>query len=877
MVDYNRLYENFLRESEDLLEDAESCILDLEKGVSPQTIDKIFRCIHTIKGNSGLFDLPNVRELAHSMENSLNQYRNHPPDFIPESIIDLYLTTIDRLRNLLGLGDSKKEEPLVIQDLIQSYQSLGSPEALHTPPQTPPKIMDVEQPPIPSFSRTKEETKQSHLKTTTRPSTSYKIPIPKRCVEEAKSSGEYLSLAVMDAIGIKKGKTLLELENWLRLEIPTIVKISTIPDMVPLWEEAGEGGWKFYIVFYSKEHPEELFKKWNYQPIWLKVLHSPESQQVPTQLPKEKTVPSTQNNPAVPHEVTSSPDSYLKVSTKLIDNLINLAGEAVIARNELLQKVDESKDSNLLASAKKMGALFSKLQEGIMKTRLQELDTVFQKVPRIVRDISRTTGKQADLIIVGGEVELDKNLIDAISDPLTHIIRNALDHGIESPQERISAGKPVKGIIQITALLRGGNVIITIEDDGRGLNREKIEKKILEKGIFTPEELSQLKEEDIYNVLFLPGFSTSDKVTTISGRGVGMDVVRTNLKKVGGTAEIAPRKGGGTIVTLTIPQTLSIVNTLLIQTCGSVYAIPEQNVKELILVDETNLQKVESHLIYDLRGELLPVMDLAQFLKLKIEDNYNPKYLAVVISEKHKYGMLIEEIINPEEIVVKSLGSMFSGIGLFSGATIMGNGETILILDIPGIAKVWSSQANLDERELQIHRKQEKELQTKNQTSSGFLLFKVNNQQFASPVESVPRIEKIQNSHIRLLYGMEWILYKEKSIPLVRLEKIFELEKSHEPNEDLENYFVIIYQIQGKNIGILSSSVEEVIMDIPEIIHDTYMGKGIKGYSTINNSHTLFLNIHELIDIVYEQFFHLSQEKTLALPTNDISWVEVGS
>lgn len=907
MVDYNRLLTNFINESDGILEESEESILELEKDSSPEVIDKIFRAVHTIKGNSGLFDLPKIRELAHSMENSLNHYRNHPPDSIPESTIDLYLSTIDRLKTMIGrIQESNSME---IGDLVSQYKALGQAEESARQGETAKQSDNKSQS---STAESLEDSVQSSLGSATgttpkdgnvsglipHPSQAeaskpgspnensqaafpknLKIPVQKKFIQDAQAENKYLSLVMLSPLAIPGVSGLQDLSRFVHEGKKNgILKLISHPELMPDWDALGSKDWKVFLLLCTAGEPKEALQSLGIQADSIRILYNPEPAQKKSGTRKinqgsTAKASATSDSSQKPNEVSEAPkdgskdiavsnsmtdttrDANLKVSVRLIDDLINLAGEAVIARNELLQKIDATEDSNLSTSAKKIGTLFSKLQEGIMKTRLQELDSVFQKVPRIVRDISKTTGKNAELIQVGGEVELDKTLIDAISDPIMHMIRNSLDHGIESPEERANKGKSPQGMIRLAASLRGGNVIISIEDDGKGLDRDKIAHKIIEKGIMTREQVAEATDEQIFSTVFLPGFSTAEKVTTVSGRGVGMDVVRTNLKKVGGTAEIANRPGGGTIVTLTIPQTLSIVTTLLIRTAGRRYAVPEQNVKELILVNPKHLSKVETHLIYNLRDHLLPVLDLAKFLKLSIRDDYNPQYMAVLKSEKHTFGILIDEIINPEEIVVKSLGSLFTGLNIFSGATIMGDGETVLILDVPGMAKFWSMQANIDENELRTQ--QRMGLVGDGEEAAdieGYLLFSVGKQQFAVSVESVPRIEKIQRSEIRQFQDIEVVLYRETSVPLVHLDEHFKLEVKDKI--DSNQIYAIFFKLHGKYTGILADSVEKVINEMPVLKTDTFVGDGIMGYVVLDGVHTLFLDINTLSEKLHREQFH---------------------
>ncbi len=877
MVDYEKLLSNFVRESKEILCETEDAVLTLEKEPKLENIDRIFRAVHTIKGNSGLFDLPRIRELSHAMENSLNHYRNHPPDFLPESTIDLYLTTIDRLKFMVTQIEKSNECP--IEDLIQSYQALNSPQAGIT-------------------SATTELLSRSGLPLAPpKDSRIGKVGIPKRYVDRAKEARKHLSLVVFNPTACFQSVS--ECEEFYRSRKDSgILRMGSVEGSIPDWGSAGSGVWKLYLLLESEEPPVELLSRWNFPYSSIRIVHSPSLQDsleskhkspvregiASTKTSSREVVVNPEKNrelPAIPTSQTKEMAiaggvtgiqtlSYLKIPVQLIDELINLASEAVIARNELLQKIEATRDTSLQASANKIGRLFSKLQEGIMKTRLQTLDSVFQKLPRIVRDISRSTGKQAELFTTGGDVELDTTVMDSISDPIVHIVRNSLDHGIETVEERSLLGKPERGMIRISAVLRGGNVIISVEDDGRGLNREKISETILEKSIMTIDQIHQASDEEIFNTLFLPGFSTAEKITTISGRGVGLDVVRTNLKKIGGTAEIANRPEGGTIVTLTIPQTLSIVKTLLIRTCGQRYAVPEQNIKELILIDPGKLNSTETHLLYNLRGHLLPVIDLGRFLNLPILEEYNPSYLVVLQTEKHSFGILIDEIINPEEIVVKSLGPLFSELTLFSGATIMGDGETVLILDVPGMAKFWNLHASKEGKDVQFKRIESTEGSRRSSDREGFLLFFSGNQQFAIPVGILPRIEKINPSSIRRFRGIEIVIYRGQSVRLIRLDQLYNLCNS----SDLEirgDLYGIFFQIENSYASILAYSVERVISESPELKKDTYTAPGIQGYAMIDSVHTIFLDVFQILNLQNSEHDSWKENSGLYLEESSVS------
>ncbi len=530
-------------------------------------------------------------------------------------------------------------------------------------------------------------------------------------------------------------------------------------------------------------------------------------------------------------------ETHLHVPIRLIDMLINLAGEAVISRNELMQRLARVHDASLEGAGKKMSYLITRLQEGIMRTRLQELNTVFQKIPRIVRDATSGHGKKVELVVTGGEVELDKTLIDAIGESMMHMIRNAVDHGIEEPLEREKRGKRVTGLLRVDAQLRGGNVILTVKDDGRGLDVEKIREKAVLSGQVTQERSQQMSVEEVMDLVFLPGLSTARSVSRTSGRGVGMDVVRSTLKKVGGSVEIESRSGEGTTVTATLPQTLSIVTCLMVSSCHQLYALPQQNVVELILLEQVHLDQVEGHEVYDLRGHLLPLVDLGRVLGLNEEGVCSREYIVVVKSERYYFGLLIDRVVNLEEIVVKRLGGHFGGLSFLSGAAILGDGESVLILDVPGLAKFTNMQANASLEEEREEEVEEAEL-------SGWLLFGVYDQQFAVSVETVPRIERIERKDIEIFMGIEVMRYRDEIVPVVRLEELYDIEVTLEEQSE---YYAVIFQLGEHHAGILSTEIRNVVDTPGEVDKETFVWDSVIGHSILDGKPTLIVDVLDLL------------------------------
>jgi two-component system chemotaxis sensor kinase CheA len=401
-----------------------------------------------------------------------------------------------------------------------------------------------------------------------------------------------------------------------------------------------------------------------------------------------------------------APESSLRVDVQLLDNLMNLAGELVLARNQILQATKSVHDATFRTITQRLNLVTSELQEGVMKTRMQPINTVWGKFPRVVRDLSRTCNKKVRLEMFGKETELDKTLIEAIKDPLTHIVRNSIDHGIESPEKRSAAGKDQEGCISLKAYHEGGYVIVEITDDGAGLNTEKIRSRAVEKGLVTRERAQNLSEAEVHRLIFAAGFSTADTVTNLSGRGVGMDVVKSSIEGIGGQVDISSRTGNGSTIRLKIPLTLAIIPALLL-TCGRQrFAVPQSAITELVRLESSHkdgpLSWIGKLPFYRLRGELLPVLFLTEHLKIASGSQVatsGEKVIVVLDVDNHRFGVVVDAVHDTEEIVVKPLGQQLKCIPSYAGATILGDGQIALILDPVVLAR----QARVDKAHLAKH------------------------------------------------------------------------------------------------------------------------------------------------------------------------------
>src|SRR5580698_2393985 len=398
----------------------------------------------------------------------------------------------------------------------------------------------------------------------------------------------------------------------------------------------------------------------------------------------------------------------IRVNVDTLDHLMTTVSELVLTRNQLLEIVRRSEDSDFKVPLQRLSSVTAELQEGVMKTRMQPIGNAWQKLPRVVRDLCAELGKDIELTMRGADTELDRQVLDLVKDPLTHLVRNCADHGIETPAERIAAGKPAKGMIRLSAWHEGGHIIIEISDNGRGLDLDRIKAKVIEKGLASEAQLAAKSEAEICNYIFAPGFSTAAQVTSISGRGVGMDVVRNNIEQIGGTVDLNSVPGAGTSFTIKIPLTLAIVSALIVEAGGERFAIPQLSVLELVRAGgggEHRIERIKDTPVLRLRNTLLPLLYLREVLHLGAPDGDNG-FVVVTQVGNQIFGAVVDGVFHTEEIVIKPMSSKLRHIPVFSGTTILGDGSVILIIDPNGVAQALGrvvTTGHADKLELESH------------------------------------------------------------------------------------------------------------------------------------------------------------------------------
>lgn len=517
-----------------------------------------------------------------------------------------------------------------------------------------------------------------------------------------------------------------------------------------------------------------------------------------------------------PQSGSNLADSSIRIGVSQLDKVMNIVGELVLARNQIVLNTTNFDEAALLTASQRLNIITTELQENVMKTRMQPIGNVWAKFPRVVRDVSNELGKKVRLIMDGQDTELDRTVIEAIKDPLTHIVRNSIDHGIESPEARRANEKPEEGLLSLRAYHEGGQIIIEIMDDGAGINLEKVKQKAIDRGLITSSQAAALTEKGAINLLFQPGFSTAEKVSNVSGRGVGMDVVRTNIEKAGGTVELSSDLGQGTNVKIKIPLTLAIIPALTVTTGSDRYAIPQVSLLELVSLEgdqaKNGIEDLYGTPVYRLRGKLLPIIFLNEQLKVpaKTHDDEDPVVNIVVLqADGRQFGLVVDEINDTEEIVVKPLSKQLKGIPCFAGATIMGDGKVALILDVMGIAQHSGIVSENPDRSLNA---QEDEETTQTKTTETLLIFSVGSEnRIAIPLSQAARLEEFETNKIERSGCREVVQYRGEILPLIKVADYIPTSNVGKPAAETEKLQAIVYSTESGTYGLVVDEIQDIV------------------------------------------------------------------
>lgn len=623
MDDMDRYKQEFLQEAREYLDVMNQNFIRVENG-DLDALNEIFRVAHTIKGMAGFMGYKNLENLCHKLESVMGKIRDGE---IPanEEIVDIMLKSVDKIEEILNKIEKDNSDDVDISEILSNFESI---------------MKDHEN------SGKKNEGKIS---------TQDKNIANANIRVDIKLSDDCVMKSVRAALILEALNELTEV-------------IATDPDEETIEKDDFDGKFSVYI----KGDRDKVYEA-------LRKIAEIESFDV-VEISSKVTSEDTKEKFTEKLKKTES----IRVNIKQLDTIMNLVGELVICKGRLLQIAQEYDIPELREAVSIMDKSIISLQDEIMRIRMVKIERIFNKFPRMVRDLARKLGKKVELIIEGHDTELDRTILDEISDPLVHLVRNAVDHGIEYPEERKLAGKSEVGKIIISARRERNNVIIEIEDDGRGLDTEKIKQKAIEKGLISPSEVESLSEEDLKMLIFTPGFSTKDTVTEISGRGVGMDVVKTKVEKLGGNIKLFSEKGKGTKIRITLPPTVAIIKALLVKVGEEYYAIPLSNVIEALNVTDENYKIIHGNSFLYVRNKLIPAFRLRDLFNIN-GSNAEKEVGIIVEKEGERFALIVDAITDQQEIVIKPLSSFLAKVRGFCGVTILGDGRVVPIIDVSSL------------------------------------------------------------------------------------------------------------------------------------------------------------------------------------------------
>ncbi|MEA2898026.1 MAG: two-component system, chemotaxis family, sensor kinase CheA [Bradyrhizobium sp.] len=577
----------------------------------------------------------------------------------------------------------------------------------------------------------------------------------------------------------------------------------------------------------------------------------------PPPAPAKQATPKAAAKPA-PKKAFAEPETAesdrvanqsIRVNVDTLEHLMTMVSELVLTRNQLLEISRRHEDTEFKVPLQRLSNVTAELQEGVMKTRMQPIGNAWQKLPRIVRDLSAELGKQIELEMHGADTELDRQVLDLIKDPLTHMVRNSADHGLETPAERLACGKPEQGTIRLSAYHEGGHIIICIADNGRGMNTERIKAKAIANGLVTESELEKLTEAQIHKFIFAPGFSTAASVTSVSGRGVGMDVVRTNIDQIGGTIEVKSVAGQGSSVTVKIPLTLAIVSALIVEAGGDRFAIPQLAVVELVRAranSDHRIERIKDTPVLRLRKKLLPLMHLQKLLKIDGGADADPENGFIVVTQvgSQTFGIVVDGVFHTEEIVVKPMSTKLRHIEMFSGNTILGDGAVIMIIDPNGIAKALGT-TGAAQLEITEENAAMRSLAAEQLTS--LLVFRAGSAQpKAVPLALITRLEEIAVEKIEKSNGRHMVQYRDQLMPLVQMEGVDIAGEGAQP--------ILVFSDDGRSMGLV---VDEIIDIVEERLNIEVAGTqdGILGSAVIKGQATEVIDVGHFLPMAFADWF----------------------
>jgi two-component system chemotaxis sensor kinase CheA len=733
----DELTREFLIESQEGLDRMERCLTELEERPrDAELLGEIFRAVHTIKGTTGFLGFKRLEKLAHAGENLLGLLRDDKL-VAGTALITALLQLLDGLRAILKTIESDANE------------GSGEDSAL---------IARLDELRVPAIGPATAD------KLRTAPARAPKRVAAKLAAQATPPKSEFC--VISDTTQSAIAGAAQAFNDACVPDVPTtareIISAHSDPALAKdVLAPAGAG-------------------------------------------PTSPELAADSSKPRAPAAGTAA-ESSLRVDVALLNRMMNLVGELVLTRNQVLQAT--AADPNMTLLSRRLDMVTADLRESVMKARMQPVSNIFSKMPRIVRDLSQSLGRRVNLQMEGQETELDKSLLEAIKDPLTHAVRNALDHGIEPPEVRQARGKDPEGRLTLRAVQEGSHVIVEVSDDGAGVDVAKVRAKAIERGLITADRAALLAERELLQLVFLPGFSTAAKITNVSGRGVGMDVVRTNVEKIGGKVEIDSRAGKGASLRMRIPLTLAIIPALIVRSLNQSFALPQAALSELVHIPPDQaagaVEWIENAPLYRLRGRLLPLVFLDGLLmpgrKCKLAANRD-NFIAVLDADGRRFGLVVDSLADPEEIVVKPLSAVLKDIGLYSGATVLGNADLALILDPGSIAMKTGVTMSGDEDPSSAIEEDSDAVRME------YLLVEVAGGQAAVPLSDVLRIEQLPLSRIEYVAGRPILNFEGQLLPIEDTGGILAAAAS-DPEFPI---IVVVCRDGNRHVGIAVSHVLDV-------------------------------------------------------------------
>jgi two-component system chemotaxis sensor kinase CheA len=867
----------FVQESSEHLQTLETDLMALESNPTDNALlNSIFRSVHSLKGGAGFFGFDPIVKLAHVMESVMSLLRDAVLK-ADQPMVSLLISTSDKLN--LMLGNPERAIEIACEGEIAGLQAIldgtssGASSAAASGAETPaPKIPEKKSDSVLDRELARFDFHPDDLLDGLKHGQNFYI-VQAGLEKEIESQAQTLEhfVSELTSLGTLIGTEAslpdhVTLSNCAEADVSCRFFFVTALEPFILCGALGLGDENIHQIESSKlgewvktaptektapivDEPQEIEETTPEVVVSQSIV--PTSPPVPAIAPQPAAPAATQIDPKPVAAARRKPEETIRISVGLLDSLMNLAGEMVLGRNRLLRiagRSDNGPDNSQMQSVvQEISSVTSNLQDTIMRARLQPVGGLFGKFTRIVRDLSHKLNKEIQLEIFGDDVELDRTLLEGLSDPLTHLVRNSVDHGIEAPANRTAKGKSSCGTIRLSAAHLAGRVQIEVLDDGGGMDPERLKSKAIEKGILTVDQAARMTDSDALQLIFAAGFSTAAAVSDISGRGVGMDVVKTNIEKLGGHVELDSRLGQGTRIIIRLPLTLAIVPALIVGCRGTNYALPQINVDEIVHPgEEYPLKSMGGARVLELRGQLLPVVDLSDLLGHPPRENTKQENFVVVLRLDHvSYGLIVNEIISNEEIVVKPLGRHLRTVPYYTGATILGQGEIAMILDPNSMA-----QGRISASQLALNASKSSEVALSDSTSERVLIFQETDGEFlAIHLKKVMRVESVKGSDIERIGSMDCLRKNHDST--LRLVQLSDLIPIKPQTQRAEEFFLIVPRPPFDGLSLVASRiVDSADLSDDQIDRATFKAKGLQGSAVLSDRLSLVLDFDAIAEML---------------------------